>query len=60
MAKDRILAAIHNRFHTSLNGNRERDLVLKARYFAGETLSALGREFGLTPQRVFQIINSCH
>jgi predicted transcriptional regulator len=35
----------------------ERDLMLKARYLAGETLSALAREVGLTPQRVFQIID---
>jgi hypothetical protein len=58
LAKHRILAAIHIRFRVILNSNRERDLLLKARYLAGETLSALAREFGLTPQRVFQIVNS--
>jgi hypothetical protein len=57
-AKRRILTAFHIRFHKILNGNRERNLVLKARYLAGETLSALAREFGLSPQRVFQIISS--
>jgi hypothetical protein len=57
-AKRRILAAIHIRFHRILSGNHERNLVLKARYLAGETLSALAREFRLTPQRVFQIVQS--
>jgi hypothetical protein len=41
-----------------LNDNLERDLLLKARYLAGETLSVLARDFGLTPQRVFQIIKA--
>ena len=58
VAKQRILAAIHIRFRVTLVGKDERDLILKARYFAGATLSALAREFGLSPQRVFQIINS--
>jgi hypothetical protein len=55
VAKRRILAAIHIRFRVILTGNGERDLRLKARYLAGDTLSALAREFELTPQRVFQV-----
>jgi hypothetical protein len=58
VAKRRILAAIHIRFRMIPSGNNERDLLLTARYLAGETLSALGREFGLTPQGLFQIIDS--
>ena len=34
-AKRRILAAIHLHFREILSSNRERDLVLKARYLAG-------------------------
>lgn len=60
VAKDRILATIHIRFREILTGNRERDLILKARYLAGDTLSAVAHEFGLTPQRVFQIIRNRH
>jgi Mor family transcriptional regulator len=53
-----MLAAIHIRFSDILNSKRERDLALKARYLSGETVSALAREFGLTAQHVYQIINS--
>ena len=58
VAKRRILAAIHIRFRIILSGNNERDLALKSRHLLGESLTALAREFGLTPQRVFQIINA--
>lgn len=58
VAKRRILAAIHIRFREILSGNDERDLELKARHVAGETLSALARDYGLTPQRISQIVNS--
>jgi hypothetical protein len=58
LAKRRILAAIRICVRLILSGSYEHDLLLEARYTAGEILSALTREFGLTPQRVFQIVNA--
>jgi hypothetical protein len=34
-----------------------RNAVIRQRYEAGEGLSDLGREFGLTPQRIHQIVH---
>jgi DNA-directed RNA polymerase sigma subunit (sigma70/sigma32) len=34
-----------------------RDEIIRLRYAGGETLSALAREFGISPQRVHQIVN---
>jgi hypothetical protein len=34
-----------------------RNTVIRQRYEAGEGLSALGREFGLKPQRIYQIVH---
>ena len=34
---------------------KARNAVIRQRYEMGESLSDLGREFGLTPQRVYQI-----
>jgi hypothetical protein len=36
---------------------KARNAVIRQRYQAGEGLSDLGREFGLTPQRVYQIVH---
>ena len=58
VAKRGILTAIHIRFRMILSGNNEHNFLLKAQYLAGETLSDLVRECGLTPQRVCQIFNS--
>lgn len=33
-----------------------RDELIRIRHAAGETLSALAREYGVSPQRVFQIV----
>ena len=34
-----------------------RDDTIRLRYVQGETLSDLAREYGLTPARIFQIVN---
>lgn len=34
-----------------------RDDVIRRRYTAGETLSDLARAYGLSPQRVYQIVH---
>ena len=57
VAKRKILAAIQLYFPVIPDTNQIRDAILTARHAAGDTLSALAREFGLTPQRVFQIVN---
>jgi hypothetical protein len=36
---------------------RSRDELIRKRYAAGERISDLAREFGITPQRVHQIVN---
>ena len=35
---------------------RLRDSIIRARHAAGETLTDLAREFGISPQRVWQIV----
>jgi Mor family transcriptional regulator len=35
----------------------ERNAQIRKRFAAGEGISDLGREFGLTPQRVYQIVH---
>lgn len=55
-AKRKILAATQLQFHCFLDDKQIRDAILKIRHAAGETLSALAGEFGLSPQRVFQIV----
>lgn len=34
-----------------------RNELIRLRYAAGETLSELARAFGISPQRVYQIVN---
>ena len=34
----------------------ERNAEIRARYEAGEGLSDIGREYGLSPQRIYQIV----
>jgi transposase-like protein len=36
---------------------RSRDELIRKRHAAGERISDLAREFGITPQRVHQIVN---
>jgi Mor transcription activator family protein len=36
---------------------RQRDEQIRQRHMNGETLSDLAREYGISPQRIFQIIN---
>jgi hypothetical protein len=36
---------------------QQRDTQIKQRYQAGEGISALARVYGISPQRVFQILN---
>jgi hypothetical protein len=36
---------------------RSRDELIRKRYAAGERISDLAREFGITPQHVHQIVN---
>jgi transposase-like protein len=38
--------------------NKLRDEIIRERYAAGEALSDLAREFGVSPQRVYQIVHS--
>jgi len=35
----------------------ERNATIKARYQEGETLSDLARVYGISPQRIYQIVN---
>ena len=35
----------------------ERNAQIRARFAAGEGLSDLGREYGLSPQRIYQIVH---
>lgn len=35
-----------------------RDAIIRERYAAGERLSDLAREYGISPQRVYQIVNA--
>ena len=37
---------------------RERNIIIRARYAAGETQAQLARDFGLSPQRVHQIVHN--
>jgi Mor family transcriptional regulator len=37
---------------------QQRDAQIKKRYQAGESISALARAFGISPQRVDQIVKS--
>ncbi|MFC1959251.1 helix-turn-helix domain-containing protein [Chloroflexota bacterium] len=39
---------------------RERNQAIRARYKTGESLSDLARLFGLSPQRVYQIVRGKH
>jgi hypothetical protein len=43
-----------NRHHIKKS---ERNTEITARFAVGESLSDIGREFGLTPQRVYQIVH---
>jgi Mor family transcriptional regulator len=36
---------------------RSRNELIRLRYAAGETISELARAFGISPQRVYQIVN---
>ena len=36
---------------------RDRNAIIRTRYFEGEPMSTLAKEFGISPQRVYQIIN---
>lgn len=35
---------------------QQRDVLIRARHTAGEALSDLAREFGISPQRAWQIV----
>jgi len=37
---------------------KTRDEIIRQRHAKGESLSILAREYGISPQRVFQIVNS--
>ena len=39
---------------------QKRNKTIRERYKAGESLSVLAAEFGLSPQRVYQIVNNRH
>jgi hypothetical protein len=55
----KILGTFHaiSASHVDTIDSVQRDCTIRDRYSRGETLSALAREFGLSPQRVFQIVN---
>jgi hypothetical protein len=36
---------------------QQRDQIIRDRYSRGEAISDLAREYGISPQRVFQIVN---
>ncbi len=38
----------------------ERNSLIRSRYAAGETLQSLAREFGLSFQRIYQIVHGKH
>ena len=39
---------------------KERNNFIRARYAGGETMESLAREFGITVQRVYQIVHHRH
>ena len=49
---------ITNISENSNQSKSERNVIIKVRFEAGETLSALARDFGISVQRVRQIIKS--
>jgi hypothetical protein len=42
--------------HVGLKTERSRNEIIRLRHAAGEKLSDLAREYGLSPQRVHQIV----
>ena len=54
-AVQRVLAQLYGGFDST--AQLDRDDIIRQRHAAGEGLSALGREFGISPQRVYQIVS---
>lgn len=54
MAVYNILAVLYSDFRLD---TKTRDEIIRKRHAVGERLSDLAREFGISPQRVYQIVN---
>lgn len=60
----RLIAAIRrfiHRLYPALQPRltkQQRDVLIRVRHAAGEALSDLAREFGISPQRAWQIVQS--
>jgi Mor family transcriptional regulator len=48
-----ILAVLYSGFRLD---TKARDEIIRKRYATGERLSDLARDFGISPQRVYQIV----
>jgi hypothetical protein len=53
-AVQNILAVLYSDFRFD---TKTRDEIIRKRHAAGERLSDLAREFGISPQRGYQIVN---
>jgi hypothetical protein len=57
MADRRLLRGLYQRVADGTLTTSQRNLLIQMRHAAGEGLSDLAREYGISPQRAWQIVN---
>ncbi len=56
-AARRLLKGLYQRADDGTLTTAQRNLLIQIRHATGEGLSNLAREYGISPQRVWQIVN---